>query len=312
MKKGSDELMRGKEMMEKRAAGQQILAAMNGLCEELVEIRTAVKPSGDVAPKRTAARRVKWAAAAVCSLCLIGGSAVFAASRLGWHIEGSRDPHNPDADYYWVDFRPDQVSADAFGERVRAVADGFREEAEKEAESGILYPDGVPRGWVKEFASAKEALDYVEFDGLRETALPDWKVWHITALGVYGDREGRLIKVGILSHYKTGEGEKIDVSTEAEIFTEDWCFERMGVGKPFWQDEQAVEGKEYVTENGKTGLIIIPEYDGGFNYWMEGYMIEGGIVYSVNLHYNSRGDLDERGLAEDALTTVMYEWMEQF
>ncbi len=312
MKRRMDKDVRGKEKSGKWLAGQQIMAAMNGLDEELVEIRPAVKSCGDGALKRTAARRVKWAVAAVCSVCLISGSVVFAASRLSWHIGDSIDPHNPDADYYWVDFKPDQVSADAFGEQVRAVEAGFKEEAKKEAENGTPYPDDIPRGWVKEFATEKEALDYIGFDGLRETALPDWNAWHITALGVYGNQEGNLTKVGISSHYRTGDGEKIEVSTEAEIFTENWCYESMGIGKPFWQDEQDVEGKEYVTGNGKTGLIIVPEYDGGFNYWMEGYMIEGEIVYTINLNYNSKGDLEERGLAEDALTKVMHEWMEQF
>lgn len=306
------------KMERKRANGQGILMAMNGLEDGLIElmsreeIRRMEMQEQKAKTKRTAGMRFKWAVAAVCSVCLVGGSAVFAASRLSWHIGDSVDPHNPDANYYWVDFRPDQVSADMFGEQVLAVVDGFQEEARKEAEGGIPHPDSVPRGWVKEFGTAKEALDFVRFDGLMDTALADWNVWHITSLAVYGNQEGKLIKVGILSHYKIGEEEKIYAATEAEIFTEDWCYDGMGVGMPFERDVEDVQGKEYVTACGKTGLIMAPEYDGGGTYWMEGYMVEGEIVYSIHLYYNSKGDLEERGLAKDALMKVMHEWMEQF
>lgn len=306
-------------MERRRANGQEVLAAMNELEDGLVElmsqeeIKQARMQEQKAKTKRIAGGRFKWAVVAACSLCLVGGSVVFAASRLSWRIGGSVDPRNPDASYYWVDYMVDQVPADAFGKQVLAVVDGFKEEARKEAESGILHEDGIPRGWVKEFETAKEALDFVGFDGLRETALPDWKVWHITSLGIYGNQEGALTNVGILSHYRTGEREKIDVQTEAEIFTEDWCHDRIGsIGRPFWKEMEDVQGKEYVTANGKTGLIMAPEYDGGGIYWMEGYMVEGEIVYSISLHYNCKEDLEERGLAEDALMKVMRDWMEQF
>ena len=82
-----------KAFERKRLAGQEILTAMNGLDEELLELLPLAEGKEGAVQKTGGRRWPRWAVAAVCSLCLIGGSVVLAASKLSWHIEEHVDPH---------------------------------------------------------------------------------------------------------------------------------------------------------------------------------------------------------------------------
>ena len=309
-----DKAMAAEASGKRRLAGQEILAAMNALDDELVEILPLAEDKKKAGEKAGTARWMRWAVAAVCSLCLVGGSVALAASNLSWHTREradlDRDENEPPMSDYWVEYGVQRVSADAFTGAVRDVEKIFKEEAE----NGI-YPQGedIPRGWVEIFDTEEEAVDYVGYEGLRRTAPQDWTTWHIQ-LAVYGNREGDLTKVVVnaqykLDQYKVGKQNRLVAQVEAEIYTEDWMSGTRTTSMPFYNSEN-VQGQEYQTKNGKTGLVLDPEYDGEGNFWMEGYMIEGSIVYSLRLRYN--GLIGEKGLAEEAVREAMYEWMEQF
>ncbi|MDE7326991.1 MAG: hypothetical protein K2N63_12095 [Lachnospiraceae bacterium] len=293
---------------EKQHSGREILMAMGFFEEDLVQTQVNTGGEKQHGMKKSLVRKVKWAVAAACSLCLIGGGVVFAASRLKWHVEKYVDTNDPQPDYsrYWVDFSITPVPVDMIQGSVREVENIFKEEAA----NGIYPPDGCPRGFVmEEFETEREAIDYIGYEGLRETMLPDWKNWH-SQLVAYGDKEGNLIQVRYSNSYKVGE--KIQVQTNVEIFTENWSSEIRSVKMPF-EDRASIQGKEYITKNGKTGLLMVSDsdYQSDICCQMEGFILEDNIVYSIWVDFN--GSLDEKsGVAEEAVTKVMHDWMDQF
>ena len=174
----------------KQYAGREILMAMNLLEDGLLEIQTGTEEKKQRAIKKNTAGKFRWAVAALCSFCLVGGGVALAASLLNWHVEKYVDTNNPQPDYlrYWVDFKISPVPVDTITGPVREVENIFKEEAA----NGIYPPDGCPRGWVtEELTTEREAIDYVGYGELRETMLPDWKNWHCQ-LAAYGDEEGNL------------------------------------------------------------------------------------------------------------------------
>ncbi len=292
---------------QEQRIGCEILMAMNLLGEDLVEIESSVGKEKQHNIRKSISRKMKWAVAAACSLCLIGGGVAFAASQLNWYTEKHIDPNDPQPNYsrYWVNFPITPIPVDQITGAVREVENIFKEEAA----NGIYPVDGIPRGWVtEEFTTEQEAIDYIGYEGIRETKLPDWKDWYMQ-LVAYGDKEGNLTKVEFANSYKVGE--KIQVQARVEIFTENWSSEIRSAKMPF-EDRKNIHGEEYITKNGKTGLLMIsdPEYY-GILCEMEGFIIEGDIVYSLWISFN--GSLDEEsGVAEEAATRVMHEWMDQF
>lgn len=291
----------------KQYAGREILMAMNLLEDGLVEIQTGTEEKKQRAIKKNTAGKFRWAVAALCSFCLVGGGVALAASLLNWHVEKYVDTNNPQPDYlrYWVDFKISSVPVDTITGPVREVENIFKEEAA----NGIYPPDGCPRGWVtEELVTEREAIDYVGYGGLRETMLQDWKNWHCQ-LAAYGDEEGNLVKVEYANAYKVGE--KIQVSARVEIFTENWDSEIRSIKKPF-EERENIQGKEYITKNGKTGLIMFPDTEySDISCQIEGFIIEENIVYSLWVSFN--GELNEKsGVAEEAVTKVIHEWMDQF
>lgn len=292
---------------QEQQIGREILMAMNLLGEDLVEIESSAGEEKQHRIRKSISKKMKWAVAAACSLCLIGGGVVFAASQLNWHTEKYIDSNNPQPDYsrYWVDFPITPIPVDQITGAVREVENIFREEAA----NGIYPKDDTPRGWViEEFTTEQEAIDYIGYEGIRETKLPDWEDWHMQ-LAAYGDREGNLTKVEFANAYKVGE--KIQVQARVEIFTENWSYEIHSIKMPF-EDRKNIHGEEYITKNGKTGLLMVsdPDYY-GILCQMKGFIIEGDVVYSLWVSFN--GSLDEEsGVAEEAATRVMHEWMDQF
>lgn len=96
-----------------------------------------------------------------------------------------------------------------------------------------------------------------------------------------------------------------------EIFTENWDSEIRSIKKPF-EERENIQGKEYITKNGKTGLIMFPDTEySDISCQIEGFIIEENIVYSLWVSFN--GELNEKsGVAEEAVTKVIHEWMDQF
>ena len=130
----------------------------------------------------------------------------------------------------------------------------------------------------------------------------------ISTTGLW-DEEGNLVKVEYANAYKVGE--KIQVSARVEIFTENWDSEIRSIKKPF-EERENIQGKEYITKNGKTGLIMFPDTEySDISCQIEGFIIEENIVYSLWVSFN--GELNEKsGVAEEAVTKVIHEWMDQF
>lgn len=295
-----------KSKVKRQQKGREILMAMNLLEEDLVEIQS--KAEKECGVRKSISKKIKWAAAAACSLFLIGGGVVFAASQLSWHTEKHIDPNNPQPDYsrYWVDFPITPIPVDMITGPVREVENIFKEDAA----NGIYPEEGCPRGWVtEELTTEKEAIDYIGCEGIRETKLPDWRDWH-SQLAVYGDEEGNLVKIEFANSYKVGE--KIQVQATVEIFTENWNSEIRSIKMPF-EDRKNIHGEEYITKNGKTGLVMISDSDyySDILCQIKGFIIEENIVYSLWVSYN--GSLDEKsGVAEENAIQVMHKWMDQF
>ncbi len=297
-----------KNELQRQQGGREILMAMNLLGEDLVEIKSGMGEEKQHSIRKSISRKMKWAVAAACSLCLIGGGVVFAATQLNWHTEKHIDPNNPQPDYskYWVDFPITPIPVDKITGQVQEVENIFKEEAA----NGIYPLDDTPRGWVtEELTTEQEAIDYIGYEGIRETKLPDWKDWHMQ-LAAYGDAEGNLTKVEFANAYKVGE--KIQVQARVEVFTENWSSEIRSTKMPF-EDRKDIHGEEYITKNGKTGLLMVSdsEYYSDILCQMQGFIIEENIVYSLWVSFN--GSLDEKsGVAEEAATKVIHEWMDQF
>lgn len=285
--------------------GKDLLAAMNYLDEELVELQPqrAKKAQKLFWRERPAGAVLKWAAAAL-ALCLIGGSVAYAASRLNVSVLDEKDSNG--MSWYKVEYVPDRISEEELEGEVQQVKAQFMEDA-----ANGIFPesDNVPRGFVKEnFASEKDALDYIGYAGLRETMLDAGEIWQNPLVVVLGNRDGNLIYTAYHSKRQImiTKSEHCSIYQEAEIHTTEFPYAITGVTIPHYTD--IFQSYEYVTKTGNCALILLKDNGTQNGHTVvDGYVIEGAVVYSITIDYNFGTDKDP-ALVE----TLMKQWLEQF
>lgn len=287
--------------------GKDLLAAMNYLDEELVELqpKSAKKAQKLFWRERPAGTVLKWAAAAF-ALCFIGGSVAFAASRLSVSILDEKDSNGNNR--YKLEYVADQVSEEELTGEVQQVKAQFMEDA-----ANGIFPaeDNIPRGFVKgDFATEQEVIDYIGYAGLRETMLNVGELWIKPIVAVFGDRDGNLTHVAyhFARKIKTEkEIEHFEVYQEAEIHTTKYSHDFMGYIDSV-HNSDAFQKYEYVTKSGNNALILVlNNADQIGQTLVEGYVIEGAVVYSIRISHNFWTEKDTT-----TVESLMKQWLEQF
>lgn len=287
--------------------GKDLLAAMNYLDEELIELQPqkAKRAQKLFWRERPAGTVLKWAAAAF-ALCFIGGSVAFAASRLNVSILDEKDSNGDNR--YKLEFVVDQVPEEELTGEVQQVKAQFMEEA-----ANGIFPakDDIPRGFVKEnFASEQDVIDYIGYAGLRKTMLDAGELWVKPLVAVYGDRDGNLTNVACRFARKINtenEIEHFEVYQEAEIHTTKYPYDFMGRIDSVHNSE-AFQKYEYVTKSGNNALILVlNNADQIGQTLVTGYVIEGAVVYSITISHNFWTEKDTT-----TVETLLKQWLEQF
>lgn len=286
--------------------GKDLLAAMNYLDEELVELQPqkAKRTQKLFRLERPAGGALKWAAAAL-ALCLIGGSVAYAASRLNVSILDEKDSDGNNR--YKLEYVVDHISEEELTGEVQQVKTQFMEEAA----NGIFPADNLPRGFVKEnFASEKDAIDYIGYAGLRETMLDAGELWVKPVVAVYGDRDGNLTHVAYQFARKINtekEIEHFEIYQEAEVYTTSYSYDFTGEIDSIFNKE-AFQTYEYVTKSGNNALILVKNNAGQIGQtFLTGYVIEGAVVYSITISHNFWTEKDTT-----TVETLMKQWLDQF
>lgn len=286
--------------------GKDLLAAMNYLDEELVELQPqkAKRTQKLFRLERPAGGALKWAAAAL-ALCLIGGSVAYAASRLNVSILDEKDSDGNNR--YKLEYVVDHISEEELTGEVQQVKTQFMEEAA----NGIFPADNLPRGFVKEnFASEKDAIDYIGYAGLRETMLDAGELWVKPVVAVYGDRDGNLTHVAYQFARKINtekEIEHFEIYQEAEVYTTSYPYDFTGEIDSIFNKE-AFQTYECVTKSGNNALILVKNNAGQIGQtFLTGYVIEGAVVYSITISHNFWTEKDTA-----TVETLMKQWLEQF
>lgn len=287
--------------------GKDLLAAMNYLDEELVELQPqkAKRAQKLFRLERPAGGVLKWAAAAL-ALCLIGGSVAYAASRLNVSILDEKDSDGNNR--YKLEYVVDHISEEELTGEVQQVKAQFMEEA-----ANGIFPanDKIPRGFVKEnFASEKDAIDYIGYAGLRETMLDAGELWVKPVVAVYGDRDGNLTHVAYQFARKINtekEIEHFEIYQEAEVYTTSYSYDFTGEIDSIFNKE-AFQTYEYVTKSGNNALILVKNNAGQIGQtFLTGYVIEGAVVYSITISHNFWTEKDTT-----TVETLMKQWLDQF
>lgn len=287
--------------------GKDLLAAMNYLDEELVELQPqrAKKAQKLFWRERPAGAVLKWAAAAL-ALCLIGGSVAYAASRLNVSVLDERDSDGNNR--YKLEYVVDHISEEELTGEVQQVKAQFMEEA-----ANGIFPanDKIPRGFVKEnFTSEKDAIDYIGYAGLRETMLDAGELWVKPVVAVYGDRDGNLTHVAYQFARKINtekEIEHFEIYQEAEVYTTSYSYDFTGEIDSIFNKE-AFQTYEYVTKSGNNALILVKNNAGQIGQtFLTGYVIEGAVVYSITISHNFWTEKDTT-----TVETLMKQWLDQF
>lgn len=298
-----------KELHTKETAGltgKDLLTAMNYLEEEIVELQPqkAKKTVKIFGAQRTVGTVVKWAAAAAFALCFVSSSIVFAASKLNFSFLKDQDADGRDR--YKLEYIVDRIPAEELTGEIQQVKEQFMAEA-----ANGIYSE--PRGFVKSFASEKEALDYIGYDKIRETMLDVGELMVEPGVAVRGDKDGNLTRVICFTTRKiqlqTEENEQIFFAQESEINTTDYPYDFTGIINSNYNDKDKVQKYEYVTKSGNSALILLLDtYEGrGGQVRVDGYVVEGAVVYSLSINYSSLGEKHT-----EPVEALMKQWLEQF
>lgn len=287
-----------------RLTGKDLLTAMNYLEEEIVELQPqeTKKTAKLFRMQRPAGRVIKWAAAAALALCFISGSVVFAASKLNFSFLNEKDSDGRSR--YKLEFMVDQIPAEELTGEVQKVGEQFMADA-----ANGIYPVGdVPRGFVADFSSEKEALDYIGYAGIKETMLDAGNLWVEPVVAVFGDREGHLshVRCSFARKIELGGIEHIDLYQGAEVYTNGYPYDFIGTIDSIFSDK--FQRYEYVTKNGCNALVLLLEDEDQCSQTLvRGYVLDGAVVYSITISHNFWTEKNT-----EAVEALMKQWLEQF
>lgn len=284
---------------------KDILESLNYLEDDIIE--SAAKETSAKTKRRRNFR--KWSvAAAMITVCIVGGTMMEAyglTAKLGKFF------FDDETSEYELKVYP----IEEFTGEVREVENIIK----KQIEEYSVYSSQAPESWFRYFDSSKEAMDYLGFEPMK---IPAWEFEEQSVvLTILGNEDGKILSVSMEIDY---EVDGIRMQSFSDVYTEHSKAEGIRVSSGVYEylvwlldakveniivdtGEEIVEASSkyvYVTKNMKQGLVLkFNELQSGYAS-MEGYLVEGGVIYHMHVIYQEGGEERAEGL--------LYQWFEQF
>ncbi|MBQ3514327.1 MAG: hypothetical protein IJA32_11130 [Lachnospiraceae bacterium] len=285
--------------------GKDVLEALNYLEDDMIE--SAVE---DVLKKKGGRGNLKkWSVAAAVILVCIAGGTMMKAYGLTAKLE--KFISDDETKGYELKVYP----VEAFTGEVQEVEGIIK----KQMKEFSVYSSQAPESWFRYFDSSKEAMDYLGFEPLKR---PDWDLEEKSVvLYVDGNKDGKFVSVSTEIDY---EEDGIQMQYFSTVYTEYSKEEGLRTTNVEYEslawllnakieDITANTGEEiitatsksfYVTESMKQGMVIkFGTLQSGYTN-MEGYLVEEGIIYRMNISYPEGG--------EERAEELLHQWFEQF
>lgn len=285
--------------------GKDVLEALNYLEDDMIE--SAVE---DV-PKKKGGRGSlkKWSVAAAVILVCIAGGTMMKAYGLTAKLE--KFFSDDETKGYELKVYP----VEAFTGEVREVEGIIK----KQMKEFSVYSSQAPESWFQYFDSSEEAMNFLGFEPLKK---PTWDFEEkFAALYILGNKDGKLVSAsmeigyeadGIMMHFFSVV--YTEYSKEEGLRGRNTAYENLvGMLDAKTEDITVSTGEEiitatsksfYVTESMKQGLVIkFGTLQSGYTN-MEGYLVEEGIIYRMNISYPEG--------REERAEELLHQWFEQF
>ena len=276
------------EMAQKeKISGQEILAAMNGIDDEIINESAETFTGQKTLHKHWG----KWTAVAAVFVAMISGTIVMADSAKGLQ---TKKVHYMNGEVEIWDFNVEKVSMDELTGNIHEVKDLIREQVYNADPLSSWLPDH----WMQSYSTPEDAAAYIGYDKLM---LPGWDMEPVlTNINVYGnmvDWDFEYITLDI--YYKT---EDLYISTRAGIVTEH-C-ENPLVYSHVLNDQEQYQNRLmiYETSTEQECTILIREFGSKERNSIEGYLVEENVIYWIQFGYPMEQE-------EEAIALVK-EWVE--
>lgn len=245
-------------------------------------------------PRKTR-RWVRWVVAAACLCLIVGTAAALTTTEFGTRLIGLFTlGEDSDESGYRLGIGIERVSQKELTGAIQEVPEIIVQQY-KDYEP---YDSWFPGHWKERFSSSAEAREFVGYAGLKGL---DWDLeekW--TTVSVLGDRDGNIQTVGLETCYEDGT---IRMQAGSRLYTEYYDGElTAGV-----HSTNYIEFTEsyYTTKNGKQCHIISGISDETGFLFLDGYLVEGGVLY--HLHSIASRNVDDKETQE-----LLRQWADQF
>ncbi|MCC8121760.1 MAG: hypothetical protein LIO42_07250 [Oscillospiraceae bacterium] len=236
--------------------------------------------------------RLKWPVIAACiGLLILGAVSAMAAGGFGTRLISSFTGKQESG--YSLSIELERISTDELTGDILEVQDIIK----KQYEEFEVFSSSAPSQWGTRFETREEALTYIGLDGLKTL---DWELEEQgTALSVCGNQEGQITSLTLETDYVE---EQIRLYFFSDVYTENETGElSTGVAAA---ESVTFQESFYTTESGKQCHIIKGSAMESGYLCMDGYLVDGGILYTLHIAYLSA----DASRAEE----LMNQWADQF
>ncbi len=240
----------------------------------------------------------KWSIAAACLCIVVGMTTVFAATGLGTRlINLFTSDTNHGSDFRESGFRlsvkAEKIPEEAFTGDIREVHDILIQQFE----NYNLLSSSFPGYWQKSFSSSEAARQYIGLDILKEVSLG--LVERENTLAVLGDSGGRIHELILETDYTVGD---IRMQAFSQVYSEYYEGD-MTIGGSTTEYVEFTESFYTTARQKQCHVISGTAMESGYQT-MEGYMVEDGVMYYLNIAF----------LEKDAEQSkeLLHQWADQF
>lgn len=209
-------------------------------------------------------------AAAILAIFLMGAAVV--ASVFGTQIIEFFTSHTESG--FDLGIKVKKIPINEFSEDIHEAG----EVIEQQFKDYKVYDSWYPGEWQTTFSTRDQACEYVGFDKLKQI---DWDFdEQITTLSIMGNEQGKILSLNLETPYVIND---MNVQFFTQIYTENYNEEL--VLETRFPESAEFEESYYTTNSNKQCHIISSSVLESGYMCLEGYIVDEGILYSLNIAY---------------------------
>lgn len=264
--------------------------------QEFLEKIVLVEPEYMEEADRTPAKKNRiWkklvVAACFCLLfCTItAGAAKVFGTRLIRSFTASPESGDEEESFYELSLLADRKPITAFSEEIRSLKEIFIKQFREYNPISSLYPGSYGQF----FSTSAEACSYIGLPGLKS---PEWEGMEDDGcfLSALGNEQGQLLRLTLENDYEINN---IRLQAFTHIYTEYCDPEDIILSTHTTESIQFTEEFKTNKQGKEYQIICSSAMKSGF-LGLEGYLVDNGILYSVNISYLA----EDTKQAEELLT----------